>query len=195
MHNETMLLPAADCTLPSFRHHKWGEPSHVWYYHDDGLNLLGMVCRYDTAEGKQIIPYTLWSTARAPDGIWQCRSWPAPRPLYGLDYLAAFPEAIVVVCEGEKAADAAQFLLPMPEYICITSPGGSNAVHKAGWHTIQNRKVMIWPDNDAPGEKYAHAVSAILRLKNNDVYIMPVPTDKPQGWDAADALAEGWQYA
>ena len=46
-----------------------------------------------------------------------------PRPLYGLERLAARPEVRVIITEGEKAADAAGALLP--GWVAVTSPGGA----------------------------------------------------------------------
>lgn len=193
MYNEQLLIPAADCEV-QFRHPKLGVPSLIWPYHDENTNLLGFVCRFETRDSKVIMCRTLWSTEIAPDGEWLWRAWPAPRPLYGLDLLAAYPDAIVIVCEGEKAASAAQSILRVPDYVCITSPGGSNAAHKACWSCVENRTVYIWPDNDEAGRKYAETVAQLL-IKNNLVSILPPTPHKPSGWDAADALTEGWQYA
>jgi hypothetical protein len=44
---------------------------------------------------------------------WHFKAPPWPGPLYGLDRLAAQPDAPVVICEGEKAADAAGRLFPI----------------------------------------------------------------------------------
>lgn len=192
-HEDRLLTPAADCKV-DFHHREWGLPITTWAYHNANCDLLGFICRYDTTAGKQVLPRTLWGTERAPEGEWLWRGWPEPRPLYGLDKLAAYPEAKVIVCEGEKAADAAQKLLALPDYVCITSPGGSNAAHKADWSEIAGREIIIWPDNDEVGQKYAHAVAQILRV-HNKVSIMTPPMDKPSGWDAADALHEGWYHA
>lgn len=193
-HEDRFLFAAADCTV-DFRHYEWGQPTTVWPYHNANCDLLGFICRYDPpATSKQILPRTLWSTARAPDGEWVWRGFPEPRPLYGLDKLASYPSAKVVVCEGEKAADAAQHLLMVPDYVCITSPGGSNAARKADWSEVVGREVIIWPDNDEPGQKYAHAVAQILGV-HNKMTILPLLKDKASGWDAADALSEGWHYA
>ena len=191
MVTEHLLLPAEKSDLPNVIHHRRGRPTDNYFYHNENCLLLGIICRYDTPDGKQFLPYTLWATERAPHGEWLCRSWPTPRPLYRLDLLAAHPNAVVVICEGEKAANAAQRLLPLPEYVCMTSPGGSNAAHRADWSPITGRTVIIWPDNDEPGQHYARTVINLLHSSNR-VGIMPIPPGKPQGWDAADALAEGW---
>lgn len=188
MHEDQLLLPAADCEV-NFYHPRWGAPALIWPYYDDNCNLLGFICRFDTPNGKEILPLTLWSTARCPDGEWKWRGWPAPRPLFRLDFLAAYPNAIVVVCEGEKAACAAQEMLPLPDFVCITSPGGSQAAHKASWSAVSGRKVYIWPDNDEPGRKYAQAVAEIL-VKHNSVRIMMPPAEKVLGWDAVDMLVD-----
>ena len=188
MHEDQLLLPAADCEV-SFQHHSLGAPALIWPYYDDDTNLLGFICRFDTPKGKEILPRTLWSTARCPDGEWLWRGWPAPRPLFRLDMLAAYPNAIVIVCEGEKAVCAAQEMLPLPDFVCITSPGGSNAAHKACWSSVSGRKVYIWPDNDEAGRKYAQVVAELL-VKQNSVRIMLPPADREPGWDAVDMLAE-----
>ncbi len=62
-------------------------------------------------------------------GEWRWKSWDVPRPLYGLDRLAAHPELPVIIAEGEKAADAAGALLP--GWVAVTSPEGSRAAAKA----------------------------------------------------------------
>jgi putative DNA primase/helicase len=84
---------------------------------------------------------------------WRWLGFPKPRPLYGLDRLAARPKAPVVVTEGEKAADAAALLLL--DHVAVTSPGGSKAAKAADWSPLAGRHVVIWPDNDAPGQAYA----------------------------------------
>lgn len=156
MYEEHILIPAADCNV-NFWHPQHGAPSLMWpYFADDGA-LLGFICRFDTPEGKEIAPLTLWSTKQFPDGVWRWRGWPVPRPLFRLDFLAEYPYATVVVCEGEKAACAAQEMLPLPDFVCITSPGGSQAAHRADWSAVSGRKVIIWPDNDDPGRKYARS--------------------------------------
>jgi ABC-type uncharacterized transport system permease subunit len=64
-------------------------------------------------ERKQFIPLTFWA-----DG-WKAKAPPEPRPLYGLDRLAARPAAPVLLCEGEKASDAAGGLLFSLEHLVI----------------------------------------------------------------------------
>ena len=60
-----------------------------------------------------------------------------PRYLYGLDRLAAKPDATVLITEGEKCADAADGQLP--ELACLTWPGGSKAISKIDWSPLAGR--------------------------------------------------------
>ncbi|MDE3016587.1 MAG: hypothetical protein KGI29_06690 [Pseudomonadota bacterium] len=85
-------------------------------------------------------------------------------------------------------------MLPLPDFVCITSPGGSQAAHKASWSSVSGRKVYIWPDNDEPGRKYAQVVAGIL-VKQNSVRIINPPIEKTFGWDAVDALTEAMETA
>src|SRR5829696_702340 len=45
-----------DATEPSFWHFKHGEPAAVWTYRDADRRVLGHVARFDTPDGKQILP-------------------------------------------------------------------------------------------------------------------------------------------
>jgi putative DNA primase/helicase len=70
----------------------------------------------------------------------------------------------------------------------VTSQGGSNAGARSDWSPLAGRDVIIWPDNDEPGQKYAATVRSCLRGIASSVRLVDVPRmnpDKP-GWDAAD---------
>ena len=78
-----------------------------------------MTSRPDGTPAKDVLPWThgrrVWTDRKgnAQDRIgWHCKAPPTPRPLYGLDRLAARPAAPALVCEGEKTADAAGLLFP-----------------------------------------------------------------------------------
>ena len=78
-----------------------GEPSQVWCYRDEVGRVLYFVARYDKGDGeKEFSPWT-WNGSK-----WIPKGPPSPRSLYGLDRLAKYPDAPVIICEGEKAADA-----------------------------------------------------------------------------------------
>ena len=147
------------------------------------------VCRFEKKDGeKDIRPLTLWRTGGKLS--WQLKSLPKPRPLYGLDQLAARPNAPVLVVEGEKAADAAAAIFP--EYVVTTSPGGSSSAASAGWSPLNGRDVVVWPDHDEAGAKYARDVARLARNAGAaSVRLVSVPADWPPNWDLADDLPEG----
>jgi hypothetical protein len=172
-------------------HPKLGAPSGRWPYVDAEGRALGYVLRFDTPEGKEFRPLTPWRKGKAPAIVWRWISWSEPRPLYGLDCLAARPDVPVAVCEGEKSADAARRLLP--GFVAIASPGGARAASKADWRPIAGRQVIVWRDADEPGAKYAADVAAACSAAGAaSVAIAEPPEDVAEGWDAADAEEEGW---
>jgi hypothetical protein len=178
-----------DAPAPVFRHREHGTASQHWTYRDAESQLLGYVARFETPGGKQILPLT-W--CEEPDGRrhWRWRSWPQPRPLYGLDKLASRPEAPVLVAEGEKTTDAAEQLFP--DCVAITSPGGSKAAGQADWSPLRGRRVAIWPDADEPGARYAEEVAELTRVAGaRSVRVVALPAMLPEGWDLADPLPEG----
>ena len=109
-------------------------------------------------------------------------------------HFAEKPDAVVVVAEGEKAADAAQRLLP--QYVVTTSSGGSKAAKRADWSPLKGRAILIWPDADKEGYDYACAVAKLARVVGaKSIAIARLPEGLPKGWDAADAEADGWDSA
>ncbi len=128
-----------------------GQHSAKWDYHNiDGM-IVGWAVRWETKPTKTFRPVSLI------DGRWRPIGMPAFRPLYHLPELAG--AELVIVTEGEKAADAAGSL----GFVATTSFGGSGAPHHTSWQPLAGKKVVILPDNDEPGEEYAEAVLNILQ--------------------------------
>lgn len=186
------VAPEGTALPDRIHHHRFGSPSRVWPYRDGTGRLFGAVCRFDLPDGgKDVIPLT-W--AKHADGREQFRwlSFRKPRPLYGLDLLAANPAAGVLIVEGEKAAEAARTICPG---LVVTWPGGGKAVRFADWSQLAGRKINIWPDRDVPGIDAARAIAKALAGIAAKVRIITPPTGPNNGWDLADAVAEGWSQA
>ncbi|WP_232427934.1 AAA family ATPase [Burkholderia ubonensis] len=81
--------------------------------------------------------------------------------LYGLPDVSAFPEALVVLTEGEQKSDALT-RLGDGRFIGVTS-GGATSAGGADWSPLAGRRVLLWPDNDAPGQRYADETTEKLR--------------------------------
>ncbi len=165
-----------------------------WRYPDAQGRLLGYTVRYDRpANGapadKQFRTLTWWE---GPNGRheWRSKGFHEPRPLYGLDRLAARPDAPVIVCEGEKSAGAAAALFP--ERVSVTSPNGSGSARKADWGPLRGRAVVIWPDADEPGANYAADVAELARAAGTaSIAVVALPPGLPEGWDLADPMPDG----
>ncbi len=188
---ETTWTSTPAVKLPAIRHPQHGIPDATWEYLDKKGGLLGYACRYDQPDGKKdIIPYTHGIDEKGVTS-WRWKSFPEPRPIYGLNKLSERLDAPVLIVEGEKTADAAGRLLPGA--VCTTWPGGSNAVGKADYSPLKGRRIAIWPDNDDPGRKAAEAIAQqALRVGALEIFMIDPPLDKVAGWDLADAELEGW---
>jgi len=56
--------------------------------------------------------------------------------------------------------------------------------------------VLIWPDRDKPGWEYAtQAAQAILSAGAKSCHVLYPPEEADEGWDAADAIAQGFDVA
>jgi uncharacterized protein (DUF927 family) len=203
----TVVMPVPkDAPPPPQAHPTRGKPSVRYPYRATDGSVLFYVYRWEatTTDRKYFSPL-VWT---GKDWRWQGPS--VPRPLYGL-HLLADRNAIVVVCEGEKAAEAAAALLP--DCVCMTWMNGAQNADKADWSPLRVRHVRIWPDADDAGAKAAQtaakgirkAGAASVKFVCCDLFakhkvgksggIVSRTSDLPKGWDAADALADGWTDA
>lgn len=143
-------MPAApaDAPEPPKAHMVRGLPETVWTYRDTTGGVLGYVYRFRTSGGgKEVLPLTWCRHNESGLEKWNWIAFGEPRPLYGLDRLAAKADATVLVVEGEKCADAAAAALP--DLAVVSWPGGGKAVKKADFSPLYGRKVILWPDADA----------------------------------------------
>jgi hypothetical protein len=122
---------------------------------------------------------------------WRWMAFPEPRPLYGLDRLAARPEATVLLVEGEKCADAGH--AELQDLVVVSWPGGGKAVPKVDFLPLAGRKVMTWADADEPGAQAMAAARERLRSLGCKLWDVELPPagSKPKGWDIADAVMDG----
>lgn len=160
-------------------------PRMVFPYRDAAGELIGYVVRVEFDDKKKVTPTLRW--VRLADGTqtWAVVPFDKPRPLYWSRMTAG--QALLV--EGEKAADAAARLVPLA---CVTWPGGTQGTKHADFVPLAGRSVVIWPDADDAGLEAAADIAQRLEAIGCTVKVARPPEGVAQGWDAADAEAEGW---
>ena len=196
-------IPAHALATQPAAHPTLGPPDAAWCYSTAAGEPIIFVWRFDPhppqREKKIILPLT-WT----PGGGWEFKGLGAKvaTPLYQLDHIAAHAASPILVAEGEKAADAAARLLP--ETVTTATMNGADSPGKADWRPVKGRLVLIWPDADPPGAEYAAKVASLataagatqVRILDLACLAIDPATGDPRplaaGWDAADALADGW---
>lgn len=222
--SKTPIVPVpADAPPLAFKHPKLGEPSRFWPYHIADGGLAGYVCRWDFtdadgAPAKEILPVTYCDLGNGKRD-WRSKGMPAPRPLYGLPAIIARPDAVVIICEGEKARDAAAVLFP--DMVATTPAHGAKSPHLTDFDPLKGRQVVIATDFDEPGRKNDKGkplhpgqdfgdkvceltrdagAAAVLHLHPDRLGAWLLRHGEkvlrsdamPDGWDLANAIAEGW---
>lgn len=157
-----------------------GPATAKWDYLDASGKLIAVVYRYDPpGRKKEFRPWDARRRKMAP---------PDPRPLYNQPGMIS--ASLVVLVEGEKCAQA----LINAGIVATTAMHGANApVEKTDWSPLAGKAVLIWPDRDKPGWEYAtQAAQAILSAGAKTCHILYPPEEAADGWDAADAVIEGF---
>ena len=185
---------------------KDGKLTFYRYYSSKGVPV-GCVVRCDmNIEGDRVKSFAQFSYDRIKER-WQS-SWSGEgKPLYNLQEIVARTDATIMIVEGEKTAEAAKILFP--DYVITTSCMGSSSPRSSNWSFLRNRDVIIAPDNDATGAKYARTLNDILQrveaksirgLDSKKLGRYTIVDGKPQSrdkpvpdkYDLADTLSDGW---
>ena len=144
-----------------------------YVYRDKAGKKVCEVARMALSNGKK--------TFVVPGGM------PTPRPLYGLERWHT--SAFVVLVEGEKCADA---LTSIGVDATTLMGGSSTIIDKSDLTPLAGKTVILWPDNDAPGFKLMDDLAGPLAAIGCIVQRLNPPAGKPDKWDAADGVAEGF---
>ena len=120
------------------------------------------------------------------NGKWELKEPECPngKPLYIQE--SDKSSRIFYIVEGEKKVDA----LGKLGLNAVTS-GSSTSADKANWERLQGHTVLIWPDHDEPGMKYAKAVTEkLLTLAFQIKWVDVEKLNLPVGGDICDWLEE-----
>lgn len=149
-----------------------------WRYEDAEGSTALIVVRFNGTDGKQYRPFH-----RGRNG-WAIGDSAGVLPLYGLSELSDAKRVYVV--EGEKCVEAAREI----GLTATTSAHGAKGAKKTDWSPLAGRDVVILPDNDDAGRKYAEDVASIVSALNPPARakIVRLP-DLPEKGDIADFLA------
>ncbi len=145
-------------------------------------SLVAVHLRTEGSEGKR-----MWW--RLPDGATGLDGRPANSlPLYGTELLVRTnPGTIVVVVEGEKAADA---LRQAGVTVLATVTGANGCPDNTALQALSGFDVFLWPDNDQVGRTHMVRVATALARLAVETKMVEWP-DAPEKGDAADWLARG----
>ncbi|NIZ41536.1 hypothetical protein PVA45_08325 (plasmid) [Entomospira entomophila] len=149
-------------------------------YYNEKNELLFILVRLEKDKEKRIMPLSMKRQGKSDEVIWK-NPIEANRPLYHLRQIVERPDLPVLLVEGEKCAD-----IPVAGYVVATWIGGVNGIKKSDFSILQQRNVIIWCDNDEVGYQAGQAIKSILP----HAQVMRKVTNKPKGWDLADAVTE-----
>jgi hypothetical protein len=149
-------------------------------YHDaDGRHVVSEVRFPEGDDGK-----TFRQVMATAGGAWTF-GLPTSRPIYRLPQVLA-ADGPIYVAEGCKAAGALVSL----GLTATTSPNGAKSAGKADWSPLRGRRVVILPDRNEVGERYAaDVVDLALRAGAESVVVarlIDLWPGLPEGGDAHD---------
>jgi len=150
----------------------------VWPFRDAGGNIIFYDVRVEEAASgsKNVISIS-------PDG----KAKGVPVAWYNADKIADDPEAMIMIHEGAKCADAGTKLLP--QFIhTTTNRFVASGAKSAPIDLLRGRRVWLFPDNDIPGRTAMLTLRARLEGVADCVNIIDLPPELEniKGADIAD---------
>lgn len=148
-----------------------------WDIRDAGGEVVAVHHRTDKADGKAF----WWARPDGEKGLGGVKT--ADVPLYRSEEAGGWPtDTPVILCEGEKTADALAGAYPAT---LGTVTGANGTPGPEALEVLRGRPVVLWPDADDPGRQHMNRIADRLRGVADKVKIFDWP-DAPPGGDAAD---------
>ena len=158
-----------------------GELVATYEYRTVGGDLVAEKLRYEMPGGKKRFVWQL--PGHSGGGLNGLRM--DQLPLYQAEILATAPmDRKVYFVEGEKAAIACM----EQGLVAVTTAGGaSQKDFGSSLEILRGRTVLLWPDNDGPGQEFAGRVEAALRSIASAVHYVALPFQ-------IDAKGDAWDF-
>ena len=171
-----------------------GYDTHYTYTDEEGNTTFIVERQYtdETRQEKRFFPHTKWKNKIDNSTRWQSKAMPEPRTIYNLSGLNKSRSSNLVICEGEKAADA---YIKKTLFACTTWSGGAKQVEKNDWKPVHRfETITLFPDNDEEGftamHKLARHLVEDLKVPITNIKFVLYPDDFPKKWDMADPVPE-----
>lgn len=143
-----------------------------YLYHTENGELSYKKIRKDYSDGKKTFSF------QTPDGKYGLNG--KPHELYNLP--AILSSDMIFFVEGEKCAD----IINQSGYTATTLDSGANSRWNSRYtNYLQNKNIIIVPDNDIPGFKYAKKI--LDNLPSTRVKILPDISEKEDIFDWIEA--------
>lgn len=134
-------------------------------------------------------PYTSTFNTLTNTNVWYMgQLMSKDRPLYNLPKIVSGLDKPILVVEGEGTAIIAQ--IQNPGYAVTTWSQGMSAWKATNLSPLQNRKVILWPDNSEDSIKNFMSLAANIQPTPKIAFLVPFE-DRPIDWDLADETTEG----
>jgi putative DNA primase/helicase len=190
-----IIPPPEEASTAELMHGGPGQFTVAFRFENAAGELEGYVRRFDFTgeDGKPDKVFLPLRYGHWKNGVgWHRKGWKGKgvAPFFLLRRLLGMPDAPVLMCEGEKKAAAATELFP--DLAAISPMNGAKSPAKTDWTPLRGRNVLIWPDHDEPGAKFAQTVAELaMEAGAASVAIVRVPDHFPDKWDLADEAPEG----
>lgn len=170
-----------ESTTPASNPQAWPVTKTYPYTDADGV-LLFEVLRKEAPDGSGKV-----FTQRQPDGTWGLKGLTA-RPLYRLPAVVTAVQdgQPILLVEGEKDVETAESL----GWVATTNVGGASGWKPEHVAALENADVVLLPDNDEPGRKWAQTVADSIVGTAKRVRIVALPRVDAKG-DLTDWVALG----
>lgn len=160
-----------------------------WVY-EDARGIVGYVNRFELNGKKDYIPVSYCTNIHTGEVQWKYQAFTKPRPIFNYADLIAKPDAVIMITEGEKKAQACNRLVP--SLAAISWAGGGKAVKHTNFEPVRGRNTLIWRDADEAGVEAAETLARLLVAMDCKVKIIDPPSNVPESWDLWDAERDGW---
>lgn len=164
-------------------------PLKIYDYMTREDDLIGYTALYDINGDSEVIPFSYVENEVTDVFGWCKIGFNKPRPLYGLELLGLYPDAIIMFFSDEQNCDDFNLFTNKKEMFAMTWFGGVDGYDCVDYSPLIDKKIIFWPKkNEADFDAMEFFYDSLKSLCPALKFILP-PMSEKENWCCSDFLS------
>lgn len=173
-------------TPDAFGFEKINRPLTTYAYQNSDDETMGYTALFDVNGALRMLQFSYIEKGGEEKSGWFQVDFCRPRPLYGLQFLNLYPDAIIMFFTNERNCDDFNALSNKKEMFAMSWAGGIDSQRDIDYSPLINKKIIFWPEKTEQGFNVMDKFYKKLKMLCPALKFILPPMSEENGWSCSD---------